>query len=314
MTFSTRQIMLIVAGSTLPAIGALTWLYGWGVLWNFVWLIAACYATEWVCLSAKAETDATDAEHSINDPLTDGSCLVTAILMGICLPPFTDWWLLVLASVSAIGLAKHAYGGVGRNLFNPAMVGYAVVIVSYPEALRHWPEWAGSDVDALSGATLLTEFRYRDGLTVAEFELLHDNTMDRYTLPAWLFLGGGAVLTVLRLIAWRILAGCFAGLALAALFGFDQGSSLSHGSFSFHLLSGGFAAAACYVATDPVTHPAARLHQWLFGVVVGLLTYLIRAFGVFPDGIAFAVLLANCLTPFLNRLHRMRLTTLKANV
>ena len=185
----------------VPGIAAMTYVWGWGVLWNIAWLILFCCVLESLfTLNARTTT------------VTDGSAVLTALLMAICLPPFVGLHVLVVAALFAIGLAKFAYGGLGRNLFNPAMVGYAAVLVSFPTALSQWPNAS----DALSGATLLTEFRYREGLTSAEFLL---NVTGRWEAHVWLALAfglGGVALLVMKIIHWRLPAAVTVGIALAA--------------------------------------------------------------------------------------------------
>ncbi len=160
----TSQIMLWVMGALVPGLAAMTYVLGLGVLWNLAILSLVCVLCEGIIAKARGKSF-TDVFHQ----LQDCSALVTAWLIAICLPPYCQIGILCLAAVSAIGLAKQAYGGLGKNLFNPAMVGYAVILVSFPQALANWPDLADSTTDALSGATLLTEFRYRQGLTTEEF-------------------------------------------------------------------------------------------------------------------------------------------------
>ena len=290
---STQKIMGCVLIAMLPGILASLTIWGLGVLWNLAWAIVGCVAVELACL---LHSGFTRARHQVSD-LT---AIVTGVILALCVPPYAPIYLLLLASLVAIGLTKHAYGGLGRNIFNPAMVGFAVILVSFPEALTTWPSIG--QVDGLSGATQLSDFRYREGMTTTEFDLTYEFSISAQSHIAILFALGGIGLIILRIITWHLPAGCLIGLGIASLFGYDQGSSLSHGSLVFHTLSGGFAFAMFFVVTDPVTHPNDKRHQFVFGIIVGLVTYLIRAFGVFPDGIAFAVLFANCFTPFLNRL------------
>ncbi len=298
MAIKTQHIMLWVLGALFPGVVAMTFVWGLGVVWNVAWLCILCVASEVAALYLKGVRQTS----TLLFQLKDTSVLVTAVLIAICLPPFTHVGILALAALAAVGLAKHAYGGLGRNVFNPAMVGYAVVLVSFPQALATWPSGSGAEVDGFSGATLLTEFRYRSGITASEFELSQAAAVAQQRFVAFCFLAGGLLLAYKKLIAWRVTAGMFAGLALAALVGYDQGSSLSLGGAWFHWTMGGFMAAAFFIVTDPVTHPRQHRHQIIFGLTVGVFVYLIRAFGAYPDGIAFAVLFANCLTPFLNRL------------
>jgi electron transport complex protein RnfD len=304
MVMKTHQIMLWVMIALIPGTVAMTYVLGLGVLWNLTILSLACVLCEGLIGFARGKSTA-DVLHQ----LQDCSALVTAWLIAICLPPFCEISILLIAAVSAIGLAKQAYGGLGHNLFNPAMVGYAVVLVSFPQDLANWPGLAQASPDALSGATLLTEFRYRQGLTTEEFVFAFGQAIGDQKLIVFSFLIGGLLLTFRRLLAWRIPAGMFAGLLLASLFGYDAGSSASLGSPWFHWTTGGFMAAAFFIATDPVTHPRGDRQQIIFGLTVGALIYLIRGFGVYPDGIAFAILFANCLTPLLNRLNLSKAKT-----
>jgi electron transport complex protein RnfD len=293
----TGQIMLWVMGALIPGLAAMTYILGLGVLWNLAILSLVCVLCEGIIAKARGKS-LTDVYHQ----LQDCSALLTAWLIAICLPPYCQIGILCLAAVSAIGLAKQAYGGLGKNLFNPAMVGYAVILVSFPQALANWPDLADSTTDALSGATLLTEFRYRQGLTTEEFFIAFGNAVNDQKLITLSFLAGGLVLSYRRLLAWRIPAAMFAAVLLASLFGYDAGSSASLGSAWFHWTTGGFVAAAFFIATDPVTHPRMHRQQIIFGATVGVLIYLIRGYGGYPDGIAFAILFANCLTPLLNRM------------
>ncbi|XOV82959.1 MAG: RnfABCDGE type electron transport complex subunit D [bacterium] len=292
----THQIMIWVMLALVPGTAAMTYVLGVGVLWNLILLSIACVLCEALISFARGNSG-----QAVLFALKDCSALVTAWLMAICLPPFCDLSLLLIAAVCAIGLAKQAYGGLGHNLFNPAMVGYAVVLVSFPQALANWPALAQASPDALSGATLLTEFRYRQGLTTEEFSIAFGQAVGEQKLIVLSFLIGGLLLTYRRLLAWRIPAGMFAGILIAGLFGYDSGSSASLGSPWFHWTTGGFMAAAFFIATDPVTHPRGPRQQLIFGATIGIFIYLIRGFGAYPDGIAFAILFGNCLTPFLNR-------------
>ncbi len=293
---STPRIMLAVWLALFPGTLTMGSIWGWGVLSIWLQLSVFCIATEAICVVARYGLRSGQVRRSLGD----GSALVSAALICVCLPPHTQSHILLIAALGSVALAKHAYGGVGQNIFNPAMVGYAVVLVSFPEALSHWPGlWNGAD--GLSGATQLSEFRYRTGMTVAEFHLAHSEQLSAQRIVAGAFGLGGAVLLYLRLAAWRIPMAMLIGLGLASLVGYDGGSSNSLGSLWFHLYSGGFVVAALFVATDPVTHPRNPGGQWLFGLLIGVLTYLIRNFSAYPDGIAFAVLLANCVTPLLNR-------------
>ena len=281
----THLTMWVVLAAMLPGTIAMTQMWGLGVMWNVAVMSAMCLGVEYLCVRATKRT-------------LDGSAMLTAWILALCLPPFTDLLVLAVAAVSAVGLAKHAYGGLGRNLFNPAMVGYAVVLVSFPQSLVIWPS---DSVDAFTGATLLTDFRYREGLTVDEFNVHFADAVGASRAIAFGFLLGGLALIYMRIIHWRLPLAMVIGIAMAGLVGYDQGSSESLGSLTFHLFAGGTVMAAFFVVTDPVTCPQAARDQWIFGILVGILIYAMRAFSAYPDGIAFAILLANCLSPLLDR-------------
>ncbi|MDB3937038.1 RnfABCDGE type electron transport complex subunit D [bacterium] len=310
----TPHVMTRVLVALLPGLGAMTYVWGIGIVYNVALLSIICLATEAAAVFAKQALGNAPGENTVkkwSGHLFDGSTLVTAWLIAICLPPFTNFGILSLAGLAAIGLAKHAYGGLGRNIFNPAMVGYAVILVSFPSHLALWPASSDGGIDHLTGATILSDFRYRVGITTTEFTSLFAPNLQDQRLIAYSFLAGGLFLLVKKLLAWRIPVSMLAGVGFAALFGYDQGSSMSSGSAVFHWTSGGFIAAAFFVATDPVTHPRGARPQIIFGFTVGLMTYLIRAYGTFPDGIAFAILFANCLTPLMNRMATRHTTTPK---
>ena len=308
---NTNRIMWSVIAALVPGTTAMIWVWGIGVLANLVILALACALIE-VCATLVRRLP---ARKSMIELFADPTTLLTAWLMALCMPPWMHPGVLVLAALAAIGLAKHAYGGVGRNIFNPAMVGYVVVLVSFPQALAAWPGvGVGTGVDGLSGATLLSEFKFSAGLTTEEFALNHAKIIAQQELIAYAFLAGGAALIYLKLIAWRISVSVLVTVMVCAIAGYDQGSSASLGSPWWHWTTGGLMLAAFFVVTDPVTHPRCSKHQIWFGILIGVIIYCVRSFGAYPDGIGFAVLLANCATPLLDRLYRRQLKSADSQV
>lgn len=295
----TGSLMNAVTLAMLPGVLAMAAQYGMGVIWNLVWLVLLCCAVEVVCTSVRYGFTSARARQF---DLSDGTTVLAAVIMTLCLPPFVSPAILAVAALGAIGLAKHAYGGLGQNIFNPAMVGYAVVLLSFPLALASWP----AATDGLTGATLLSEFRYRGNITANEFAAGHLGGNPNL-ISAGLFALGGAWLIHQGIMHWRIPVTVLLTVGALALVFHDGGSSGSLGSPWFHWTTGGTVAAAFFVATDPVTHPARPQHQIFFAMLIGCLLFLIRTQGNLPDGIAFAVLLANCTTPLFNRIHRQRL-------
>ena len=276
----------------MPAIGVAAWTFG-------PWVLAHCG----VALLAGAGFDAACQwlrQRSVR-PFADRSVPVTCLLIAIGIPATAPLWIAVVAVGIAIVLAKELYGGLGRNVFNPAMAGYAAVLVAYPQAMASF--------DTATGATALDALKFRGAITVDEalqgpafgavggagFELVN---------AAALF--GGLYLVATGVVHWRLPAAVLLGVALPAGAFYDGGSSASLGSPLFHWFAGATMLAAFFIATDPVTAPRAASHQWLFGIGIGALVFAIRAAGSHPDGVAFAVLLANLATPVLDRWDRSR--------
>jgi len=222
-------------------------------------------------------------------------------LIGLALPPSLPIWMILAGCLFAIIFAKHFYGGLGQNLFNPAMVGYAVLIISFPLAMSNWPLPATSLVDGISGATPLDDFKFRGVLSVKEYWQAADgNNWSAWSVINASFLLGGVYLLYIKACTWVAPCTMLGTLALLALFFFDGGSPESLGSPLFHLFSGATMIGAFYIVTDPVTSPDSVRGQAIFGVGVGLLTFIIRTTGAYPEGIAFAVLLMNGCSPLID--------------
>ncbi|WP_460237908.1 electron transport complex subunit RsxD [Aurantivibrio plasticivorans] len=316
---STSNVMRTVLIATIPGIVALTHFFGPGTLYN---LIIAC-STALACEAAIL--------HLRNRPiafyLNDFSALVTAVLLGIALPPYCPWWLVVVGTGSAIILAKHLYGGMGFNPFNPAMVGYVIVIISFPVEMTTWATPRGilaegqellgplsalghifsdASIDAYSGATPLDLFKHQDGLTLQQIYSEQPIFAEaRWASVGWEwvnlgFLVGGAYLLYRKIFTWHAPVSMLVALAVMAILFYDNGSSQSGGSPIFHLLSGGTMLGAFFIVTDPVTGATSRLGKIIFGAGTGIVIYVIRTWGNYPDAVAFAVLLMNFAAPFLD--------------
>ena len=285
---TTRRVMLRVAAALVPVSLAAAWCFGPGVLANVGIAVGAGLVMEAAWTWARSRS-----LHA----LRDGSTPVTCALIALCVPPGLHPGILVGAVAIAVLVAKHLYGGLGRNVFNPAMAGYAAVLVAWPQAFATW--------DATTGATALDAFRFREGATVAEvwaapaFGMVGARGFEVVGLAA---LAGGLYLCAARIAHWRVPVALLGGLGACALVGYDNGSSSSLGSPLFHWFSGGTMLAAFFIATDPVTGPSTPAAQWVFGIGIGVTIFVIRAFGGYPDGIAFAVLLGNLAAPALDRL------------
>lgn len=300
--------MWLVNAALVPGAFAMTFFFGVGVLANLLFAITLAVTVEVLCLGLIQ--GAGSLTTTVPQTCSDGSSVLTGALIALALPPGCSIVVIGVAVAIAISIGKHAFGGLGRNPFNPAMVGYAVVLVSYPHALAQWPVSIDGTItgvlDGSTGATALDVVKHRQGELLSDLWNTRPELFARYGAAGfqWVnvaFLAGGVFMVWLKLIQWRISVAMLVTLgALAAMF-YDGGSSASLGSPAFHWLSGGTMLAAFFIVTDPVTHPSHARAQIAFGVLVGVLIFAIRARGAYPDGIAFAVLLANAATPFLDQ-------------
>ena len=257
--------------------------------------------------------------------LTDGSAIVTGILLAISIPPMSPWWIIVLGITFAIVIAKHLYGGLGYNPFNPAMVGYVMLLISFPLQMTEWitPNVAHQlnisfidtaniiffrelpyslSMDALSMASPLDTTKTGLGLNLTISEITQNNTIfgdfagvGWEWISNWIFLGG-LWLMYKRIITWHIPVALMGSLFIIASFFFMLDPDI-YPSPMFHLFGGATLLAAFFIATDPVsacTTPRGRIY---YGIGIGVIIYVIRTWGGYPDGVAFAVLLMNMAAP-----------------
>lgn len=306
-----RASLRLVLLACLPGLLALTWLHGWGTLLNLLLTTTAALATEAVLLRAQ--------RRPVRAALGDGSVLVSATLLAIALPAYLAWWVPVIASASALALGKHVYGGLGKNPFNPAMLGYAVALVSFPAQMTQWPGPQPLDLgtsleavfglavrpDAWAQATVLDVVRHNQSLTIEELFGQHP-AFGRFAgagseWVALAFLAGGLLLLQRKVFSWHAPVAMLGSLFIMSLLGWNGSGSDSNGSPLFHLLAGSSLFVAFFIVTEPVSGPRAASARLLFGAGVGVLVYLIRTWGSYPDGSAFAVLLMNLCVPALER-------------
>ncbi len=304
----TPAIMRLVLGACVPGLLTLTWLYGQGTLLNLAWASLVALACEAAMLALRKRPPGVF--------LKDGSALVTALLLAVALPPYAPWWLTLVATFFALVFGKHLYGGLGQNPFNPAMLGYVVALVSFPLEMTRWPspdsalglpdslrEFLGlaTRPDAWAHATALDVLKTDRSLTVDE--LFAGNPAFGHLGSAgseWVnlaFLLGGLFLLWRRLFTWHAPLGMLAGLFAMSLLFWNGSGSDSHGSPLFHLFSGATMLGAFFIVTDPVSGATSNRGRLVFGLGVGVLTYVIRTWGGYPDGVAFAVLLMNLAAP-----------------
>ncbi|WEL54513.1 RnfABCDGE type electron transport complex subunit D [Pseudomonas kermanshahensis] len=306
-----RTSMGLVLLACAPGLLALLWVQGWGLLCNLLLCASAALLCEALLLALRGQP--------VRVTLSDGSALVTAVLLAAALPALAPWWLPMVAAGVAIGVGKQAFGGVGRNLFNPAMVGYAFVLLSFPLQINHWPGHAtglfeslqqvvggGEHIDAWAQPTILDGLRHNRSLTIDELFASHPGFGSIGGRGSeWVnvaFLLGGLFLLQRKVFSWHAPVGLLAGLLLFSLLGWNGSGSDSNGSPLLHLFSGSTMLAAFFIATEPVSSPKSEWAKLLFGFGTGLLIYLIRTWGSYPDGTAFAILLMNLMVPSLERL------------
>ncbi len=226
----------------------------------------------------------------------DGSALVTGLLLALTLPPEFPVVLAVLGSIIAIAIGKQAFGGLGYNPFNPALVGRAFLIISFPLEMTTWPKWVGPSaaaIDTQTGATPLNWMK-QEGIITEYGALFWGNVSGSLgEVSAFAIILGGLYLFYKGYIDWRIPLSILGSVAvLTFLVGEDP---------LFHLLAGGLMLGAFFMATDMVTSPITQAGRWIFGLSIGFLVWLIRIYGGFPEGVMFAILLVNTAVPLIDR-------------
>lgn len=305
---TTAGMMKYTILALLPGFAAYTWFFGAGVMMNVLLSVVLALIIEACILTLRAK------------PISaDYTVILTGALLGLCLPPLIPFWMTALAISFAVVFGKHLYGGTGQNLFNPAMIGFAMLIVSFPLAMSYWPsindQQSLKDVfdvkstltthreltDGLTAATPLDAYKFREAQTNEEF--FGENNQANW--QAWSiinlgFLVGGISLLILKIIPWQTPVALLSTLLILSLAFHDSGSSASLGSPAFHLFSGATMIAAFFIITDPVTCPGQAKGLLVFGAGVGLITFIIRTQGAYPEGIAFAVLLMNAAAPLID--------------
>lgn len=288
---TTQRIMLDVVIGLLPVVLMALYVFRLYAVKQLVICVISCLAAE--ALFARMRGRAM--------PLKDLSALVTGIILALSLPGPAPWYIGFIASFVAIGIGKAIFGGVGMNIFNPAMVGRAFVMIAFASALAaSGYQDAGSSVDAVTQATPLDTFKQTGVVAplAGLFFGLTNGSLGETSALACLI--GGLYLCIRRSASWEIPAGVIAAAlvlgGIANLLDMDSGWTVWH-----HLLGGSLLFGAFFIATDPVSSPLAPKGKFIFGIGVGAFIMLLRIFSGYPEGVMFAVLLMNCLTPLINR-------------
>ncbi|MDH2916439.1 MAG: electron transport complex subunit RsxD [Gallionella sp.] len=316
---SVSQIMLRVLLALIPGIALYVWYFGPAILVSITLASITALATEAAMLKLR--------NRPIKPFLADNSALLTAWLLALSIPPLAPWWMVVVGTAFAIAVSKHLYGGLGSNPFNPAMIGYAVLIISFPVHMTHWltPHALGGvelsfveqlnyiftgvlpnnlTLDAITMATALDTMKTQLHLGLSVSDIRDMPIYGRLAgkgseMVAAGFAVGGLYLLFTRIISWHLpltyLAALFATAGV-----FHLVDPQHYVTPLFHWFSGAAMIGAFFILTDPVTSPTTAKGKIIFAVGAGVLTYLIRAFGGFPDGMAFATLLMNICVPLID--------------
>lgn len=322
---TVRRVMRDVLIALTPGIVAYCWYFGWGLLVQILLAVSFAAAFEALMLRLRGRTPGLY--------LTDLSAVVTAVLFALCLPPLAPWWIACIGMLFAIVVAKHLFGGLGHNVFNPAMAGYVVCLVSFPKEMTAWlPPVSlatehidlaatlttiitgtlpgGLSWDAITQATPLDTIKtgVDHGQIVSEIRrapIFGDFGGLGWEWIANWFAVGGIWLLWRRVISWHVpvaMIGTVVALGLVAYLA-NPGSSPSPLQ---HVFSGALVLGAFFIATDPVTGCTSTIGRLWFGAGVGVITLAIRRWGGYPDGVAFAVLIMNMAAPLIDRYTRPR--------
>ncbi|MEZ5534124.1 MAG: electron transport complex subunit RsxD [Thiolinea sp.] len=313
---SVSRIMQQVIFALLPGTAVMLWFFGWGVLTNLLLATGFALLLEALVLKVRGKP--------VGVFLSDYSIVVTAWLLALAMPAASAWWLILIALIFAVIIAKHLYGGLGYNPFNPAMVGYAAVLISYPVEMTSWMEpvsfsfaevsltdtlhkvfgVAGAHWDAFTMATPLDTVKIHLGLGETLGEIYQQRNPQLETGHGWdlvnlAYLAGGFWLLYRGIISWHIPAALLAALAgMSGLFWIIDAQAYT--SPLFHLFSGGTMLAAFFIATDPVSASTTPLGKILYAGGIGMFTYIVRTWGGYPDAIAFSVIIMNMAVPLLD--------------
>jgi len=311
----TRTIMLTVILATLPGLLAQTLFFGWGNLINIIWAVIVALLSEAIILKLRGRNPVPN--------LKDYSAVLTGVLLGLALPSLVPWWVTLAASSFAIIFAKQLYGGLGFNPFNPAMAGYALVLVSFPlamttnwatpesisihtlsfsETFRHIFGFPITQIDGFTMATPLDVYKHQVSAHTAR-EILKNPIFGSWIAVGWEwvnlgFIFGGFFLLYKKIFTWHTPLSYLVSLSFLSLM-FGANADL-HTPISLNLLAGGTMLGAFFIATDPVTSATSNKGKLIYGAGIGTLIYIIRTWGNYPDAVAFAVLLMNFAAPFID--------------
>lgn len=291
---TTRRIMYTVSLSLIPALGMSVYLFGLDALRVILLSAISCVAIEAVYSRI--------VPYKID--YMDGSALLTGLLLAMNIPTNSPWWMIVIGSLVAIILGKQVFGGIGQNIFNPALVARVFLLISFPVEMTSWPVPRKETADAVTGATPLGILK-TEGVGALSDTSLTDLAMGMMPgslgeMSALALLLGGAFLVYKKYITWEVPV-LFIGTVFAFTGIFYLINPEQYADPLFHIFSGGLFLGAFYMATDMVTSPLTFRGKLIFGIGCGLFTAIIRLFGSYPEGVSFAILLMNAVVPLLDK-------------
>lgn len=326
---NTGQVMRLVLYAMLPGIALQTWFFGWGTLFQILLAITTAVVTEAAILELRKK----DFERAIQDY----SAVLTGVLLAVSIPSFAPWWIIVIGTFFSVAVVKQLYGGLGFNVFNPAMAGYVMLLISFPVQMTQWlpPEslsqyphniWDAfyailtgytgtgfsisqlqTNIDGITMATPLDVVKTSllQGSTYSETigHSIFNSALNGVGLASmWVSLGylaGGLYLIKQKVINWHIPVSMLAALVVCALFMSSVDADI-YPSVMFHLLNGSIIIGAFFIATDPVSASTTNKGRLVFGAAIGVWVYIIRTWGGYPDAIAFAVIIMNMAVPLID--------------
>jgi len=301
---SVKKIMWGVVYAMVPALLVSIYYFGLDAVRVTLIAVSASIFFEWLF-----------QKYLIKGPDTyrDGSVIITGVLLAFNVPSNLPWWIIVIGALVAVGMGKMSFGGIGKNIFNPALVGRVFLLISFPVQMTSWPKISpitDGIADAITGPTPLGIVKegLDAGLTVEQVMAQVPSFMQQFIggvggslgeVSALALLLGGVLMLVRKIITWEIPVSILLSvLIFSGIFWLIDPTHYVNPMF--HLLTGGMMLGAIFMATDMVTSPMSRNGQLVYGVGIGLLTVTIRTWGAYPEGMSFAILLMNAVTPLLN--------------
>ena len=296
---STSKLMLDVVIALMPAVVVSFIFYGWADLFVLLVSVASCVLIEWAILKFLMKQDGHQCLSA---------AVVTGVLLALNLPSTTPWWIVVIGALFAIGVAKMSFGGLGHNIFNPAIAARVFLLISFPRQMTDWTPTPGflKGIDSVSGATLLGAYG-EGGMEALEALGYPHNTSLFFDIGG----SAGEISTVVLLLGFGYLLyrkvvkpwiplSIFGTVALISGIFYLINPEVYTGA-GFNLLTGGLVLGACFMATDYVTSPMSNWGGVVYGIGIGVIVMMIRYFGAYPEGMSFAILIMNCCVPLINK-------------